>query len=305
MSFLYLLESIRNPLLDALMSAVTKLGEETTFLVIAILVFWCVDKDRGYYVMTVGFLGTMLNQFLKMTFRIPRPWVLDPEFSIVETAREAASGFSFPSGHSTSAVGTFGAVGLSSERKWVRRICFGICVLVPFSRMYLGVHTPWDVLAGAATAIMLLWLMRPMAFGVQGTTMRNLIGLQLGCSVIMLLYAAFFPFSIPEGELHNLQSGVKNGYTMLGSIVGLMIAYPLEKKYVNFETKAIWWVQCLKAVLGLALVLAVKEGLRAPLDLLFGGRMIARSVRYACVVLTAGVIWPSTFKWFSKIGVKR
>ena len=91
---------------------------------------------------------------------------------------------------------------------------------------------------------------------------------------------------------------------MVGSIVGLMIAYPLEKKYVKFKTKAIWWAQILKAVLGLILVLAVKEGLRAPLDLLLGGHMIARSVRYACVVVTAGVIWPSTFKWFSKLGVK-
>ena len=49
MSFLYWLESIRNPVLDAIMSTITHLGEETFFLIISLLIFWCVDKKRGYY----------------------------------------------------------------------------------------------------------------------------------------------------------------------------------------------------------------------------------------------------------------
>ena len=106
MEFLYLLEKIRIPGLNELMLAITTLGEETAFLVIALIVFWCVDKKKGYYVMTVGFLGTMTNQFLKLLCRVPRPWVLDPNFTILEQAREAATGYSFPSGHTQSAVGT-------------------------------------------------------------------------------------------------------------------------------------------------------------------------------------------------------
>lgn len=305
MPLLYLLEKIRTPWMDEVMQLVTRLGEETAFLVAALVIYWCVDKNKGYFVMTVGFLGTMLNQFLKLTFRVPRPWVLDPEFTIVEKAREAATGFSFPSGHATSSVGTFGSIGICSENKWVRRICFSICILVPFSRMYLGVHTPWDVLAGAATSLLLIRLLRPMAYGLKDTAMRDIMGFLLVFSVMMLVYAGFFPFSIEKSEMHNLESGVKNGYTMLGSIVGLMIAWPLEKKYVNFDTKAVWWAQVLKTVLGLVLVLAVKEGLKAPLDLLFGGHMAARAVRYACIVVTAGVIWPASFKWFAKLGVKK
>jgi hypothetical protein len=52
-------------------------------------------------------------------------------------------------------------------------------------------------------------------------------------------------------------------------------------------------------------VLAIKEGLRAPLDMLFGGHLIARSVRYFLMVLIAGLVWPMTFRWFSGIGVKK
>ena len=83
-----------------------------------------------------------------------------------------------------------------------------------------------------------------------------------------------------------------------------MVVYPLERKYVNFETKALWWVQILKVVLGLAVVMVVKEGMKSPLDMLFAGHMAARAVRYFLVVLTAGLLWPMTFRWFSKIGVK-
>lgn len=304
MQLLYLLESIRMPGLDAFMLTVTRLGEETAFLVAALIIFWCVDKDKGYFVMTAGFLGTMLNQFLKLTFRVPRPWVLDPEFTILEQAREAATGFSFPSGHTTSAVATFGAIGVTAENRWVKRICLVICILVPFSRMYLGVHTPWDILAGAATSVVLIALLKPMAYGLQDTAMKGIFGFAMIFSLCMLMYARFFPFSIAETELHNLESGVKNGYTMVGCTVGVLIAWPLEKKYVKFETKAVWWAQILKVILGLAVVLLVKEGLRSPLEALFAGHMAARAVRYALIVITAGVVWPMTFRWFAKLGVK-
>ena len=114
MSLLYWFEGIRMPGLNEFMLAITTLGEETAFLVLALIVFWCVDKRRGYFLMSVGFAGTILNQFLKLWFRIPRPWVLDENFTILEAAREAATGYSFPSGHTTSAVGTFGSLAASA-----------------------------------------------------------------------------------------------------------------------------------------------------------------------------------------------
>ena len=75
MNLLYALESVRTPFWDAVFSAVTHLGEETVFMVAAILIFWCVSKQEGYYLLLMGFFGTVVNQFLKLLFRIPRPWV--------------------------------------------------------------------------------------------------------------------------------------------------------------------------------------------------------------------------------------
>ena len=64
MSFLYFLEDLRNPVLDFFFSFITLFGEETIFMAIGMIVFWCVDKFKGYYLLCVGFFGTILNQFL-------------------------------------------------------------------------------------------------------------------------------------------------------------------------------------------------------------------------------------------------
>ena len=48
MSLLYFLESIRNPVLDAFFSFITKFGEETVFMVAALIIFWCINKYHGY-----------------------------------------------------------------------------------------------------------------------------------------------------------------------------------------------------------------------------------------------------------------
>lgn len=303
MEFLHLLEKIRNPVWDKIMLSVTELGSETAFLVVALILFWCVDKRKGYYVLAVSSLGTLINQFMKLCFRIPRPWVLDPEFSILEQAREGAGGYSFPSGHSQTAVGTFGALFLMEKRRWVRLLSLIPVLLVPFSRMYVGVHTPADVLTGSAVAVVFLLILRPVVFGKDGKCIPVLLAVLALVAAAFLCYVEFWPFPGDMDE-HNLASGLKNAYTQAGTLAGLIVVYFLDEKYLKFDTKAVWWAQILKVVFGFAAVLAVKSGLKAPIDALCGGHMLGRSVRYCLIVLTAGVIWPLTFKWFAKLGRK-
>lgn len=302
MDFLYLLEKIRVPGLNEFMLLITQLGEETAFLVIALIVFWCVDKRKGYYLMAVGFAGTIINQFLKLWFRIPRPWVLDPNFTILEQAREAATGYSFPSGHTQMAVGTFGCLAVTTKKKPVAITCIILAVLVAFSRMYIGVHTPVDVLTSVAIACLLIVMLRPVATGWGEKQMKAVLAGLLILTVGLLLFVEYYPLG--EVDAHNLESGMKNVYTMHGCLIGMAVVYLAERKYVNFDTKAVWWAQLLKVILGLGVVLLVKEGLRGPLE---AGMPIyaARSARYCLIVVTAGFLWPMTFRWFGKLGVKK
>ena len=300
MGFLYVLESIRMPGLNEFFLAVTQLGEETAFLVIAIIVFWCVDKYRGYYIMAVGFVGTLANQFLKLVFRIPRPWILDEEFTILEQAREAASGYSFPSGHTQSAVGTFGALAYTTKNKWIRYASIAVAILVPFSRMYIGVHTPLDVFVSVGIALALIFAIKPFVLDREGQRLPYVL---CGITILSLAYLAYvelYPFPA-DIDSHNLASGVKNAYTLLGALLGLFVTYNVDKKWINFSTKAVWWAQVAKVTFGLLLVLAVKSGLKAPINAIFANSM-GTAVRYFLVVVVAGAVWPLSFRWFAKLG---
>ena len=146
----------------SVMQAFTCFGEELAFLLLALTIFWCVSKEEGYYLLFVGFFGTALNQFLKLLCRIPRPWVRDPDFTIVESARSGAGGYSFPSGHTQNAVGTLGGIARWHKNRALRIVCIVLAALTAFSRMYLGVHTPLDVSVAAATAVVLIFVIYPI-----------------------------------------------------------------------------------------------------------------------------------------------
>ncbi len=310
MSFLYFLESLRNPVFDFLFSIITLCGEETVFMAVGMIIFWCVSKHRGYYLLCIGFVGTLLNQFLKMLFRIPRPWIKDPSFTIVDSAKDAATGYSFPSGHTQTSVGLFGGLARSYKNLWLRIAAISLCVLVPLSRMYLGVHTPLDVGVSIVIALVLIFVGYPLF--ERANNSPKLMYIILGSlTALVAAYTLFvclwqFPDEVyaTEASLGNLISAQKNGFTLLGCMAGLVVIYALDSKYIKFPTDAVWWAQIIKVVGGLCLVIAAKELLRSPLDMLFGGHLAARSVRYFIMVLVGGVLWPLTFKWFSKLGKK-
>lgn len=295
MQVLYALESIRSPFFDTVMSVITRLGEETVFMVVALFVFWCVSKRHGYYLLAVGFAGTVLNQFLKLLCRIPRPWVLDSSFTIVESARAQATGYSFPSGHTQNAVGTFGGIARFTRRKWVRVTAIVIAVLVPLSRMYLGVHTPLDVGVAAVTAVILLLVLYPVMERSDSRPglMAAVIAVMIALSVGYLLFVSLYRFPA-DVDVENLAHGVENAWKLMGATLGLLAAWWLDVAFIHFDTRAVWYVQAIKLVGGLALTMAIKAGLKAPLIALLGAD-VGGAVHYAVMVLFAGAVWPMTF----------
>lgn len=309
MSVLYALESIRHPILDAVVSVITLCGEELIFMAIGMIVFWCINKYQGYFLLSIGFLGTVINQFLKMLFRIPRPWVRDPNFTIVESAREAASGYSFPSGHTQTSIGLFGGIARWNKNTALRIATIALCVLVPFSRLYLGVHTPLDVGVSIVLALLMIFVGYPLFQKASESPkiMYALLGVMTAFVLAFLFFIMFYPFPaevyLPE-NIHNLESAQKNAFTLTGCAFGLIAVYTVDHYYTHFPTEAVWWAQLLKIAGGLGAVLLVKELLRAPLEMLIPHMLCARLVRYFLMVIVGGVLWPMTFKWFSKLGRK-
>lgn len=306
MSFLRLLEGIRNPVLNAFFGGITYFGDETLFLVIGLIIFWCIDKKAGRYLVTVGMIGTVINQFLKLVFRIPRPWVVDESFTIVESARAGAGGYSFPSGHTQTAVGVYGAFALWVKKRWLRIAAIAVAVLVPFSRMYLGVHTPLDVGVAAVTSVLLLLVLYPPMAGAHATAKSTRISflvtliLAIGYTLYVTLWK--FPADI---DPHNLQEGVKNAWLLLGASAGMWAAFEWDERHVHFETKGTFLGQVLKVVIGLALVLGLRMGLKAVLQVVFHEAAFTDALRYFVMVFVAAGVWPMVFSRIAQAGSKQ
>lgn len=307
MALLYWLESIRTPFLDTLMQIFTYLGDEILFIVIALAVFWCVDKREGYYLLFVGFFGTILNQFLKLLCRIPRPWVRDPEFTAVEAAKPAATGYSFPSGHTQNVTGTLGGIARWHKNTALRIVCVALLLLTAFSRMYLGVHTPLDVGVSLGIAAVLVFVFYPIVRRASDSKygLYPLLGVMLAVSLAFVLYANLTQFPV-EGEeaLENIREGRKNSFSLFGALLGFLAAYPIERRYIRFEEKAVWWVQILKTVLGLVGLLVVKEGLKLLFSAVGFTWLGTNALRYFAVVFFAAAVWPLAFPALRRLSKK-
>ena len=319
--FLHTLADIRVPFLDSFFSVLTYLGDEKLFVVIALIIFWCFSKRGGLYMITVGFGASSIGQALKMVSRIPRPWVLDEtmEARVVPSARESnllgegADGWSFPSGHTLISVGTYGGMAAWFKQKGIRILGIVLAVLIPFSRMYLGVHTPLDIVLGTLLALALVLLLRPVfrttgAKAVRAVLIGNII---LSIAVLVWMYGALPGLGLQGGDLELYAHGVKNLWQLVGATIAVEIAFEVDERRLHFDTRAVWWAQLLKIGGGCIIVLVLQVGIQKVLGYAkpITADNMTRNGIIACIAnlaaLTCGMaVWPMTFKWFSRLGDK-
>lgn len=304
--FLYFLRDIANPILDFIFAAITYIGSEIAFLVIAILVFWCVNKREGYYLLIIGLVGSVANQIMKLAFRVPRPWVLDPDFKsrVVADAIPEATGYSFPSGHTQNVTGTLGSIAMFNKKRWLSITLIAVIVLVSFSRMYLGVHTLLDVVVSLIFASVLVIVLHPF-FKTEEKFNKSFPYIVVGSVIISFAFLVYVLILSGDKSLDeaNYNSGLENACTLLGCILGFIAVYFIDTRFTNFKTEAKWYAQVIKLTVGLLIALGIKLGLSTPLTLFFGNEYVARTVRYFLIVCFAGILWPLTFGWFSRLDV--
>ena len=161
--YLLLLQNLRNSTSNALtpFMEMISLFAVTYLVIVPALVYWCVDKRSGLYTMASYTTTVAINAVVKLTACIYRPWIRDSRVLPAGDAITTATGYSFPSGHTTSSTSIYGALAVSAWKKmrWVSVLCIIFALLTCFSRNYLGVHTPQDVLVGMAEGVLILWAM--------------------------------------------------------------------------------------------------------------------------------------------------
>lgn len=146
-----------SPALDRLMVAVTRLGDLGFFWLLLAAVLLCRPATRraGALILLAMALGLLFgNGLLKNLIARPRPYAADPGIPLlIPPSREP---YSFPSGHTLHAFAAACAVGFAGRRR-LCALCLILAAVIGFSRIYLMMHYPLDVLAGALFGFGAAW----------------------------------------------------------------------------------------------------------------------------------------------------
>ena len=298
MELLHWIESIRTDWLDRVVLAITELGTEYAFAAVALWLLWCHNKKQGFRLFPVFFVGMTLCEALKGLLHVARPWVQDPTLRPVDAALEDAYGYSCPSGHSLTAGCSFGGGALAARRGWLKGLLWFAVALVMLSRVYLGVHTLVDVLAGLALALVCLLAMQGLyALCDKGKLKDGWIYAGL---CVLATAAVVLTQTDLVGSAHQ-----SDAPKLLGAALGLLAAYWLEGRYIRFSTEGTGWQQAIKYAVGLGLTVGLLKGLKAVFALAAPGFWAMDAVRYCLVVLFAAAVWPLTFPLIRRIGGKK
>lgn len=154
---LWIQDNLRNPLLTPVLITLTKLGGLGMIWILISLVLLCFRKTR--WAGLAGLLGLVLsllvnNVCLKHLFARTRPYEVVEGLQLL-TAK--ASDYSFPSGHAGSSFAAAVAICCMQKEGRARWLLLVLAAVISFSRLYVGIHYPSDVICGALTGAFCGW----------------------------------------------------------------------------------------------------------------------------------------------------
>ncbi|MGA2112268.1 MAG: phosphatase PAP2 family protein [Anaerolineales bacterium] len=169
--------------------AITLLGSEQFFLFLVTLIYWCLDASLGIRLAFLLVSVDGLTGCLKLAFHMPRPYWYDPAVRALSTE----TSYGLPSGHASasSAVAIFLA---QRVRRWWAWVLGGVLLLaISWTRIYLGVHFPTDVVAGwvvgAVTWLVFIWFLPRVGAWISQANLVSQLALALAGSLVVLVFS--------------------------------------------------------------------------------------------------------------------
>jgi len=305
-----LIEWLQNTLGPASM-AITKvfnfIGGETGMLIVMLIMIFCYQKEAGMRCALKILTATMWFPMIKNIVLRVRPYIAHANVvdgQLTEGRVKALSltehdadkwdivqqGYSFPSGHCANTVALYGGIAMEIRKRWVWIVAIVLTILIGISRVIAGVHYPTDVLAGWAVGLLAIGFCTLLEKKVKNEWMR---------------YIILFVLSVP---------GVfwcksRDYFSALGLLVGIIAAYPVEKKYINFQDTRNVWAMILRVVGVFVVYYVLNTLMKLPFskEWLDSGELLpnlVRTIRYAIILFVALGVYPRVFPLFEKVGRK-
>jgi len=244
LGFINTVQQIHGPVLDSFFEIISFLGTERFYLLLLPLIFWCVDFRLGARLAVILLLSVYLNFGLKDVLQQPRPFDIDPSVQLSDT-----QGYGLPSGHSQSSVAVWGFIATRVNKTWFSVVAVLLVILIGFSRIFLGVHFPTDVLAGWVIGVIILGVY----LAARPILERKLLELNLGLQMLVALALPLVLMAVYPSEGTIFPMAI-----LAGTGVGLT----LTRRYVSFAVTGPWWQRTLRFIVGGIVVFALSLGTR-------------------------------------------
>ena len=277
----------------ALASFISNFGEELFLVAILGFLYWCWDKRIGATVGLSLLTVSVWNPMAKNLALRQRPYMahsnvkclkpVDPGADIMDVA---AQGYSFPSGHSSSAAATYGTTALSFRKRWLTVTAVVLILMVGVSRFMLGVHYPTDVLAGWALGAVVMIVVTQLEKRLKKRWILY------GILIVLALPGIFY-------------CTTNDYYSAFGMLCGMAGGDLFERRFVHFENTRKPLFMILRLIGGVACFFGLNTVLKLPFSSAFlssgtPAAFAVRSLRYAVVIFLCIGVYPLLFRIVEK-----
>lgn len=279
-TYLLWLQGIRESLPDFVEQffvIVSAIAASSALIVLPCLLYWCLDKRTGQFIVFTFAISSFVNNVIKCMVCCYRPWIRSADIHPSAEALPEATGYSFPSGHTQTAASLIGATGWTYRKRWpwLNIACWVFVALVAFSRNFLGVHTPQDVIVGLLEGIAVIAFVQrlmPWIDRVYGRDTQVLVFTLLAIAAglgLSMLRAYPMDYDASGALLVDPARMQVDLYKTSGVLAGGVLGWYLERKLLSFETDphAGWKRFALRLVIGFAVVAVLHIAPRPLVDM--------------------------------------
>ena len=315
--YLLLLQDFRNNINDALTPFMEFISmfAVTYMILIPVFYYWNRNKKGGLYTLVSYYFCMLLTPLIKLTACVYRPWIRDSRIVPAGDAITTATGYSFPSGHTTTAGPLAGGMAVETWKnkrtRWASVLFVLFILLTGFSRNYLGVHTPQDVLVALLLTVLSLFVTAKLFQYLEKHPDKEdwfLLGTFLICWA-GIVYITLKPYPMDwmmsSGQLIvDPQKMMNDGYGDIGKVIGFVIARYIEKKWIRFEPLKKGWKSVVICLVGLIPMVLLKNYV-SPLIVAWLGSHWGKllfSVIYTCYYIA---LFPLVLKLIGKREAKQ
>lgn len=248
--------------------ALTYFGSSAVLWGVIGILYWLVNPRLGRRLAVVIGFGFVVNQLIKDVLETPRPYDLDPVLA-TQFAQTTGGGGGFPSGHTQNAAAFWPSLAVYFRRRWIWGVSLFLILAVALSRLYLGVHSPEDVIGGAVIGILL---------ALYGPALDAPLPRRRIWSAVVV--AAGLGLSLAQFDPRGL-----------GFLAGALVAAP------SFRPPRTWGRGLALGAGGAAMILLLHVVIRGLLPEAWLESAVGTYLRFLALTLFAAEAWPRLLIW--------